>query len=116
MNEQELLKKGRLLALKIFAESYLISKGNTKTEELFADRELGEDSKLVGGEILVLHQWLIEEFANQGLSLEKIIEIHGEKPEENKLSNYEINELVRRADIFLGQLTVFKKYFEANHK
>jgi len=114
MNEQELLKKGRILALKVFAESFLVKEGNTKTEELFEDRDINEKTKLSGGEVYVLHHWLMDEYNAMGLDLKKIIEEKGEVTEENKLTNYEINELIRRADIMLLQLSVFKKYLENN--
>ena len=108
--EQELLKKGRLLAFKVFAESFLLKEGNTKTEELFADRDINENTKLSGGEIFVLHHWLMDEYKAMGLDLAKVIETKGETIEENKLTNYEINELIRRADMCLIQFSVLKKY------
>ena len=111
-NTEVLLKKGRLLALRIIAEAYLISKGNTNTDKLFADRDLATEKVLKGGEILVLHNWLMEEYQSMGLELAKAIESNGETIAENRLSNYEINELVKRADKLLIQLNVFKSYVE----
>ena len=60
--------------------------------------------------IVVLHNWLVEEYKSMGLDLVKIIEAAGEKVEEAKLSNYELRELIRRADILIGQMAVIKKY------
>ena len=115
-NTEVLLKKGRLLALRIIAEAYLISKGNTNTDKLFADRDLATEKVLKGGEILVLHNWLMEEYQSMGLDLAKAVASNGEAIAENQLSNYEINELVQRADKLILQLNVFKSYIEANKK
>lgn len=109
-NTKELLKDGRILALKIIAEAYLVSKGNTKVDELFKRDKESIDAGLSGGEILVLHSWLVDEYKGMGLNLAKIIEAIGETTEPDKLSNYEVKELIRRADILLSQMTVIKKY------
>ena len=98
MDNSELLKDGRVLALKIIAEAYLVSKGNTKVDEIFKRDRASIDAGLVGGDILVLHNWLADEYKAMGLDLDKIIEAAGEKPEVGKLSNYELRELIRRAD------------------
>lgn len=116
VNEQDLLKKGRILALKIFSESFLISQGNEKTEEMFKDRKIDEQTEISNEESYVLHHWLLQEYREMGLDLNKIIEVKGESIEEGKLSKYELKEIVRRADKMLLQLSVFKKYLEANQE
>jgi hypothetical protein len=110
MDSNELLKDGRILALKVIAEAHLVSKGNTKVDEIFKRDKESIDAGLAGGDIVVLHNWLVEEYRAMGLDLVKIIEAAGEKVEENKLSNYELRELIRRADILISQMAVIKKY------
>lgn len=110
MDSNELLKDGRILALKVIAEAHLVSKGNTKVDEIFKRDKASVDAGLSGGDIVVLHNWLVEEYRAMGLDLVKIIEAAGEKVEENKLSNYELRELIRRADILISQMAVIKKY------
>ena len=110
MDSNELLKDGRILALKVIAEAHLVSKGNTVVDDLFTRDKESINQGLSGGEIVVLHNWLVEEYKAMGLDLGKIIEAVGEKIEDNKLSNYEIKELIRRADILLSQMIVIKKY------
>lgn len=115
-SEQELLKKGRTLALKVFAEAFLVSKGNKKTKELFPDKRITNQTQISDEEAYVLHNWLMDEYRSMGLNLQKLVEATGEKIEENKLSKYELKELIRRADIMLVQLNVFKDYLKANKK
>jgi len=110
MDQNELLKDGRVLALKIIAEAHLITKGNTKVDEIFKRDKASIDEGLSGGDIVVLHNWLVEEYRAMGLDLAKIIEAAGETVEEEKLSNYELRELIRRADILISQMAVIKKY------
>ena len=50
MNNKELLKDGRILALKIIAESFLLLKGNKLTNEMFPKNIDRESNKLVEGE------------------------------------------------------------------
>lgn len=109
-NTNELLKDGRVLALKVIAEAHLVSNGNTKVDEIFKRDKASIDAGLSGGDMVVLHNWLAEEYKAMGLDLVKVIEAAGEKVEENKLSNYELRELIRRADILISQMAVIKKY------
>ena len=111
----ELMQKGRTLALKIIAESYLKVQGK-ETDELFKDLVITEETKLSGHEAQVLHYWLADEYKAAGLDLNKVIEIHGEVADGTKLTNYEIDELVRRADYLSLQIGILKKYLDANHK
>ena len=112
MDNSELLKDGRVLALKIIAEAYLISIGNKKVDEIFKRDKASIDEGLVGGDILVLHNWLVDEYKAMGLNLEKIIEAMGETVVVGQLSNYEIKELARRADALILQMSVMKKYID----
>jgi len=112
-NKVEILKEGRILALKIIAESYLISKGNNKTKELFPKTKESSTKELSDGDILVLHHWLMDEYHRVGLDLMKIIESTGEKVVPGKLSQFELKELFARADQMIVMMSVFKNYEEA---
>lgn len=112
--EQKLLNKGRVLALKLLAESFLLGQGNNKTDELFSRNEITVDSTVSEVELNILHKWLIEDYRVMGLDLSKIVEIKGQTFDENKLSDYEMNELIRRADALLVQMKAIKKYSDAN--
>jgi len=113
-SNNELLKAGRVLALKIMAETYLLSKGNKKTDEIFL-RTPESVENLVTGDLVVLHAWLVEEYERLGLDLVKAIEANGEQVDPNKLSQYEINELIARADQMLTSMLVIKKYEDAKN-
>lgn len=108
--ELETLKIGRILALKVIAESYLVSKGNKKVDELFPKKPITSETELAGGDILVLHHWLVEQYRQVGLDLNKIIEATGEKVEPGKLSQFELKELLLRADELMLMFSILKKY------
>ena len=113
-NNNELLTEGRILALKIFAEAYLIGKGTENIKEIFPDKKIDKDTVLKGREVYVLHNWLMEEYKDMGLDLAECVKKNGEELSEDKLSNYEIEELAKRADKLIVQLSVFKSYVTAN--
>ena len=109
--DKEMLKDGRILALKIIAESYMISKGKEDTAEIFP-RNISSEATITGEENLILHNWLNEEYKKMGLSLEGAVIASGEAYDGKRLSQYEINELVKRADALLLQMGVFKQYID----
>ena len=115
-SEQTLIKKGRILALKCFVEAYLVSIGKENLDQIFTNREITDETILTGEENQVLHHLLLDEYKAKGLNLNEIIEASGEKSDGKKLSKYEIDELMRRADMFLLQTEAFKKYCDANKK
>ena len=109
--DKEMLKDGRMLALKIIAEAYMMSKGKENTQEIFP-RNITNESTISGEENLILHNWLAEEYKKMGLNLEQAILASGESYDGKRLSQYEINELVRRADDLLLQMGILKQYMD----
>ena len=106
--------EARILALKIIAEAFLLSKGNSKTNELFANRKVDATTELSDGEAYVLKSWLTEKYKKLGLNLNAAIAATGEQVPEGKLSKFELNELIKYADELIGQLSVFTKYIDTN--
>ena len=106
----------KLLALKIIAESFLLSKGNTKTPEMFPKKIDINSVELVEGEIFVLHHYLLESYSRVGLDLNKLIEATGEQVVPGRLSQLEIKELSSRADEVVLMMSVIKEYVEAKNK
>lgn len=105
----------KLLALKIIAESFLLSKGNQVTDKMFPKKIDIDNTQLVEGDIFVLHHWLMEEFARVGLDLNKLIEASGEQVIPGKLSQFETKELSIRAEEVVLMMSVFKDYLDAKN-
>lgn len=116
MDNKELLKDGRILALKIIAESFLLSKGNKVTDRMFPKKIERDSNSLLAGDVLVLHHWLAEQYARLGLDLNAVIEATGEQVVPGKLSQFELNELIARADELLIMMKVIKEYVDAKDK
>ena len=116
MDNKELLKKGRTLALKIIAESFLLSKGNKVTDRMFPKNIDLDSNELVAGDLFVLHHYLLEEYKRAGLDLNKMIEATGEQVVPGKLSQFEIKELAFRADEVIMMMSIVKKYVEAKNE
>lgn len=110
------LKDGRILALKMFAESYLIAEGNTNTDEIYKDRTKESLKTITNGDAKALRDWLEKEYQNLGLDLKAIIKRHNEEIIEGKLTNYELKELTERADKLLIIFGIYDKYKKANEK
>ena len=94
--KNEKLEKERMLMLQTFAEVYLRKKNMPPTKILFkSDDEYG---KLSEEQAKVLHFYLMDEYKKMGLDLETRIKESGEQVVKGQLSNYEIKELIDRAD------------------
>jgi len=114
-NNVKQVKDLKLLALKIIAEAFLLSKGNNKTKEMFPKKIDINSAELSDGEMYVLHHWLIEQYARVGLDLNKLIEATGEQVVPGKLSQFEIKELANRAEEVVLMMSVFKDYIQAKN-
>lgn len=103
--DKEKLKKERMLMLQTFAEVYLRKNNMPPTKILFkSDDEYG---KLSEEQAKILHFYLRDEYKKMGLDLETCIKRSGEEVVKGKLSDYEIKELISRADdmiYFIGNL------------
>lgn len=115
MDNKELLKEGRILALKIIAESFLLSKGNEVTDNMFPKSIDKDSNELVEGDLFVLHHYLLEQYKRVGLDLNKLIEFSGEQVVPGQLSKFEIKELACRADEVIVMTSIVKKYVEAKN-
>ena len=115
MENNEMLKEGRILAYKIMAETFLLCRGNKKTNEMFPKKIDIKSTELVAGDIYVLHHYLLEESKRVGLDLLKLIEASGEEVVPGKLSQFEIKELTARADQLIIMMNVMKDYYKANN-
>ena len=111
----EFLKESRILAYKIMAETFLLTKGNKKTSEMFPKKIDLKSTELVEGDIFVLHHYLLEEYKRVGLDLIKLIEAAGEEVVPGRLSQFEIKELANRADQLIVMMTVINDYRKANN-
>ena len=114
MDNVELIKNGRILALKFMAEAYLQTKGKDKLENIFPRNIDKNNAELNAGDVLCLHHYLVDQYDRVGLDLNKMIEATGEQVVPGKLASLEIKELVARADEFLAMMTIVKQYKEAN--
>lgn len=115
MDNSEFLKEGRLLAYKIIAETFLLTKGNKKTNEMFPKKIDLKSTELVEGDIFVLHHYLLEEYKRVGLDLIKLIEAAGEEVVPGRLSQFEIKELATRADQLLVMMSIINEYRKASN-
>lgn len=115
MDSNEFLREGRLFAYKVMAETFLLTKGNKKTKEIFPKKIDFKTAELVAGDIFVLHHYLLEEYKRVGLDLIKLIEATGEEVVPGRLSQFEIKELATRADQFLLMTSVMSEYRKASN-
>lgn len=115
MDNKEFLKESRILAYKIMAETFLLTKGNKKTNEMFPKKIDLKSTELVAGDIFVLHHYLLEEYKRVGLDLIKLIEATGEEVVPGKLSQFEIKELATRADQLTVMMAVINEYRKASN-
>lgn len=113
MDNKELVKDGRILALKIIAESFILSKETDVIDTMFPKSIDRESLELTNGDALVLHHWLAHEHARLGLDLNTKIEENGEKVTPGQLSEYEIKMLIEKADELLVMMRITKQYVDA---
>lgn len=115
MNVDEKLKKERLVILQTFAEVYLMKNNLPPSKFIYkCEDKFGE---LNDQQASLLHYYLADEYKKNGLDLNTFIEKAGEKVEEGKISNFEMKELISRADdmiMFLGVLTQRKEAAKKN--
>ena len=110
MEKKEMIKKERLLMLQNFAETYLRANNMPPSKQLFKD-SVDKYGELNDQQAAILHLYLEDSYKKMGFDLKKAIEDSGETYVEGKLSKYELDELIRRADemiIFLGVLKLRK--------
>ena len=107
MDTNELLKKERIIVLQSMVDAYLKKNGKKPASETFSF-EKDEYGKLTTSQYKMLHFYLIDEFRALGLNLSEEIKKHGETEVPGKLSNFEINELMRRADEIILVLAAIK--------
>lgn len=105
MDTNEKLKKERLLILQTFAEAYL-KKHNLPPSKIIykCEDKFGE---LNDQQATLLHYYLVDEYKKMGKDLNEAIKASGEEVSKDKISNFEVKELIARADemiVFLGVL------------
>lgn len=106
MNNLEKIAKEREAILQTFAELYLKKNGKPESSEFFSTSN-DKYGTLNGEQALLLHFYLNDEYEKMGLKLSDCVKKSGEEVVPGKLSNYELNELIRRADdmiIFLDTI------------
>ena len=107
----ENISKIRLVVMKLMAA--------LKNDKLNDGAAIFEgDLELNDNDIKALHLMLEDEYKALGLDLNKVIDDHDQIVEENQLSNYELDEIVKKADQFLLMFNYMienkdnlKKYF-----
>lgn len=110
MNEKklegmELVQKERIIVLQTLAEVYLKTKGLPPSAVMFNTAD--EFGELTNQQVMLLHYYLMNEYSKMGMDLIACIKRTGEEIVPGKLSQYEIKELISRADdmiYFLGVL------------
>ncbi len=115
MDKNEMLEKERLVVLQNFAEVYLNRKGLPPSSVMF--KTIDEYGELTEEQVKLLHFYLMDEYQKMGLDLISAIKASGEEIVTGKLSKYEIQELIRRADdmiYFLGVLNMRKQAAQNN--
>lgn len=111
MDKIEIVSKEREAILQTFAEVYLKRNGKPESSIMFSKSE-DKYGTLNEEQSLLLHFYLSEEYEKMGVSLSDCIKKSGEEVVPGKLSNYELRELVRRADdmiLFLDTMMDRKK-------
>lgn len=106
-----MIAKEREVILQTLAEVYLKKNGKPESSEFFPN-STDVYGTINGEQALLLHFYLNDEYEKMGLKLSDCIKKTGEEVVPGKLSQYEINELVRRADdiiIFLDTIMDRKK-------
>ena len=107
----ENISKIRLVVMKLMAalKSDKLSDGGAIFE---GNLELNDN------DINALHQMLEDEYKSLGVDLNKVVDSHDQIVEENQLSNYELDEIVKKVDQFLLMFNCMienkdnlKKYF-----
>ena len=112
MNEYDKrIAKDRMIILQNFVETYLKLNNMPPSGILFNGTEdsFGELNEV---QARMLHLYLEDSYKRMGFDLKKAIEDSGEEYVHGKLSQYEVKELIRRADemiVFIGVLELRKK-------
>lgn len=117
MDTNEKLKKERIIVLQTLAEVYL-KKNNLPPSKIIykCEDKFGE---LSDQQATLLHYYLVEEYKKMGKDLNEAIKASGEEIIKDKISNFEVNELIARADdmiLFLGVLAEGKAILMQKNK
>ena len=115
MNIEEKLKKERLLMLQTMAETYLRINNMPPSKVIFKD-SVDEFGILNSEQAAILHLYLEDSYKKMGFDLVEAIKNSGEEYVHGKLSKYELNELIRRADELIAFFGVLEMRKAANKK
>ena len=106
--EEENIQKARMLMLQILAETYLQMKDESSSPDSFT-KKIDSLEVLTQDQLFALRSYLKESYERMGLDLETVVKNHQEEYLEEKLSQYEMNELIRRADEMIVFVGIFEK-------
>ena len=93
----------RMVILQALAEAYLLKKGKGSFDKAYPDVEDSYGS-LNEEQIKILRTVLKEEYEARGLSLSECISKAGEDPNSDKITQYEIADLARYADMTIATM------------
>lgn len=112
MNNKKIVGTARALAFQLMLETYLKLNNKKTIKEELNDTNF-QYGVLTDEQLALLHFYLKDEFKALGLSLKDEIEKTGEEIVPGKLSKYEMNELIRRADQLVVTIDIVRQLVES---